>query len=83
MKIIKKENILDRKIQVEMTVADFLSIYISRMVAMPLDFYQCGEDFFEDFTEDDVKELLFLNALDTEEMETLIDELGIPHKDWL
>lgn len=81
MKIIKGneiKNILDKKIIVKMTIAEFLSIYIAQMICLPNEFEDYAHEKFPFLKEIN----LYLNSIETKEMEDLIDKLKIPHKEW-
>ncbi len=69
---------IDQKIKLEMTVGDFLSMYIAKMVCSPVDFESCQNEFFPEVHED-----LFVESVDTPEMEWIIDEINFPHQEWL
>ena len=69
---------LDQKIKLEMTVGDFLSMYIAKMTCSPDEFKLCQNEFFPEIHED-----LFVESADTEEMEWIIDEINFPHQEWL
>lgn len=69
---------LNEKIKLEMTVGDFLSMYIAKMTCLPNEFELCQDQFFPEVDED-----LFLESVDASEMEWIIDEIKFPHKEWL
>lgn len=69
---------LNEKIRLEMTVGDFLSMYIAKMTCLPHEFELCQDQFFPEVDED-----LFLESVGTSEMEWIIDEIKFPHKEWL
>ena len=75
----KIDDILNKKIGIEMSVADFLSIYIAKMVCMPNEFEDYAQELFPYFN--DIN--LFTESVSTEEMEDIVDELNIPHEKWL
>lgn len=75
----KIDNILNKKIGIEMTVADFLSMYIAKMVCVPNEFENCANETFPEFNGIN----LFTESTGTEEMEWIIDEIDIPHEKWL
>lgn len=75
----KIDDILNKKIGIEMSVADFLSMYIAKMVCMPNEFEDCAQETFPYFNNVD----LFTESVSTEEMENIIDEISVPHKEWL
>lgn len=80
MDILKDNKIVDvnEKIRLEMTVGDFLSMYIAKMTCLPHEFESCQKQFFPEVDED-----LYLESVDTSEMEWIIDEIRFPHKEWL
>ena len=69
---------LDQKIKLEMTVGDFLSMYIAKMTCSPSDFESCQDELFPEIQKD-----LFVESANTEEMEWIIDEINFPHQEWL
>ena len=69
---------LNKKIKLEMTVGDFLSMYIAKMTCLPSDFESCQNELFPEIHED-----LFVESVDTSEMEWIIDEIKFPHQEWL
>lgn len=69
---------LNKKIKLEMTVGDFLSMYIAKMTCLPHEFELYQNEAFPEVDED-----LFLESVDTSEMEWIIDEIKFPHKEWL
>ena len=69
---------LNKKIKLEMTVGDFLSMYIAKMTCSPVDFEDCQNETFPEVNED-----LFVESVDTSEMEWIIDEIKFPHQEWL
>ena len=75
----KIDDILNKKIGIEMSVADFLSMYIAKMVCMPSEFEDYAQEKFPYFN--DVN--LFTESASVEEMESIIDEINIPHEKWL
>lgn len=75
----KIDDILNKKIGIEMSVADFLSMYIAKMVCLPREFEECAQETFPYFN--DVN--LFTESASTEEMEYIIDEINVPHEKWL
>ena len=78
LKSYKIDDILNKKIEIEMSVADFLSMYIAKMVCIPREFFSCQTEVFPDIKED-----LFVESVGTEEMEEIIDEIKFPHEEWL
>ena len=79
LKSYKIDDILNKKIGIEISVADFLSMYIAKMVCMPSEFEDYAQELFPYFN--DI--ILFTESASTEEMEDIIDELNIPHEKWL
>ena len=79
LKSYKIDDILNKKIGIEMSVADFLSMYIAKMVCMPSEFEDYTQELFPYFN--DIN--LFTESASTEEMEDIIDELNIPYEIWL
>lgn len=75
----KVKNILNQKIEIEMSIGDFLSMYIAKMTCSPSEFEDYENEMFPYFKEID----LFTESVNTEEMECIIDELDIPHEEWL
>ena len=69
---------LNEKIKLEMTVGDFLSLYIAKMTCSPDEFELCQNEFFPEIHED-----LFVESVDTLEMEWIIDAIKFPHQEWL
>lgn len=79
LKSYKIDDILNKKIGIEISVADFLSMYIAKMVCIPSEFEHYAQELFPYFN--DIN--LFTESVSVEEMEDIIDELDIPHEKWL
>lgn len=73
------ENILTKKIKIELTVCDFLTMYFARMVCLPNEVKDYANKMFPCF--ENVNFLM--ESTNTEQIEEIIDELNIPHKEWL
>lgn len=81
MELVKSDNIynlLNNKIEIEMSVADFLSFYLAKMTCLPSDFKEYSEEVFPDIKDID----LFTYSTEIEAMEEIIDQIGFPHRDW-
>ena len=72
------DSLLKNKIELEMSVSDFLSMYIAKMTCSPEEFKEYQDEIFTNLNEKN----LFINSISTEEMEAIIDEIGFPHRDW-
>ena len=75
----KTDNVLNQKIEIEMTIGDFLSMYIAKMTCLPNDFEDYIQEIFPLFK----NSCLFTESVSTEEMEDMIDKMNIPHEEWL
>ena len=75
-------DILAQKVTIEMTVADFLSFYLAKMTCAPSEFEQYGEECFPKLGKDQITKL-FTETVSTEEIEDMIDKIGIPHEKWI
>ena len=75
------ENILKKKITIEMTIGDFLNCYISRMTCNPDEFHRYEKEIFH-FGED-INLFVDESVAETYNMEEIIDKLNIQHEKWL
>lgn len=77
-KIVTRPKLPHDKIVLEMTINDFLSFYLAKITVHSDEFDNYSQKIFPNFKED-----LFLESVSTEKMEEIIDELNIPHTEWL
>ena len=75
------DNIINSKINIEMTVGDFLNMYVSIVNVNPVDFKESMEELFPVFNKDEISKL-FVDYAKSNEMENIIDQIEFPHEKW-